>query len=254
MKREWIEPGEWPALESGEVHVWLAHVPNARLRLEELRALLSPDERERVARFKFEQHRERSQVARGVLRLLLAHYTGREAGALAFAYNAHGKPELREGGLHFNTSHSGDYVVFAFSHAGPVGVDIEQIRKDMQQHQAIAERHFAPGEQRQLNSLPEGERLRGFFELWARKEAFIKAPGEGVFGGLTHFETALDCERGVTIRGVRASDWWMSALPDVPGYAGAVALNAAACVAKFWKWNWLVGHQVAGHMPRKNPH
>ena len=236
MKRDWIEPGEWPMLAAGEVHVWLAHVPEVRPRPDELGALLSLDERERVARFKFAAHRERAQVARGVLRLLLAQYTGRDARSLAFAYNPHGKPQLTDSEIHFNTSHSGDYVAFAFTPVGIVGVDIEQIRKDMKEHEAIAERHFAPGEQRQLAVLPESERIRGFFELWTRKEAFIKARGDSLFSGLNTFETSLDYGCSLRVNGVAARDWWMFPLPDVPGYVGAVAVNAAACVPRFLKW------------------
>ncbi len=236
MNDIWIEPEETPALQDGEVHVWLVHVPSARVRLNDLAALLSADERERAARFRFERHRERAQVARGVLRSLLGHYTRCDAAAIRFAYNPHGKPELTNSNLYSNTSHSGDYAVFAFTRAGVVGVDIEQIHGDMSRHEAIAQRFFAPGEQQQLNSLPKSERARGFFHLWTGKEAFVKARGDGLFSGLDQFETALDGSRILSIHGAPARDWWMSALPNVPDYAGAVVVNASDCAPRFLKW------------------
>jgi 4'-phosphopantetheinyl transferase len=236
MKRDWIEVDDWPTLPAGEVHVWLVHVPDVRARLQELGALLSPDERDRVARFKFEKHRERAQVSRGVLRLLLGHYTGRDARPLVFSYNPHGKPAMTGHNVHFNASHSGDYVAFAFTRVAIVGVDIEQIRENMTEHEAIAERYFATREKDQLRALPEGERLHGFFQLWTRKEAFIKARGNGLFSDLARFETALDGSRVVSVDGVLADDWWMSPLPDVTGYAGTVAVNAGSCTPRFWQW------------------
>lgn len=236
MTGDWIEPNEFPALASGEVHVWLAHVPGATSRLQELAAVLSADERERAARFRFEPHRQRSQVARGVLRSLLGRYTGRDARSLSFFYNAHGKPELKDSDVHFNTSHSGEYAVFALTRLGAIGVDIEEIRRNVDRSDAIAQRHFAPGEQQQLNAVPESERTDAFFQLWTRKEAFVKARGDGLFSGLDQFETVLNGTRLVSVRGEPATNWWMSSLPTVPGYAGAVVVNAPGCTARFWRW------------------
>jgi 4'-phosphopantetheinyl transferase len=233
----WSEPQTWLAMAENDLHVWLANVPAARAHLAEFMAVLAPEERERAARFRFEQHRERSQIARGMLRLLLARYIEQEAGALRFTYNAHGKPELPGAGVHFNTSHSGDYVVVGFTRTGAVGVDIEQVRGDIARRDEIAQRHFAPGEQAQLSALPERERARAFFDLWTRKEAFVKARGDGLFSGLDQFETLLAEPRVLTVRGAPAADWWMSELPAVADYAGAVVVNAAVCQAHFWKWN-----------------
>jgi 4'-phosphopantetheinyl transferase len=115
-------------------------------------------------------------------------------------------------------------------------VDIECIREDWPRCEAIAERHFAPGEIQQLKALPESARTRGFFDLWTRKEAFVKARGVGLFSGLSQFETSLVCENGVRVNEVRADDWWMAALPELPGCAGSVAVNATRCEPRFWKW------------------
>ena len=236
MSDRWIEPDHWPALAEREVHVWLAHVPTLRRRLEEFVQLLSPEERERAARFRFDEHRERSQITRGGLRSLLAQYLGSGARELCFAYNAHGKPEVKSCGIYFNTSHSGDYAAFAFTRAGDVGVDIEKFRGDITRRDQIAERHFAPGERAQLQAIAEAERTRAFFDLWTRKEAFVKARGDGLFSGLNQFEVCLGEPRVISVHSAATTNWWMAALPEIEDYSGAIAVNAPSCSSHFWKY------------------
>jgi 4'-phosphopantetheinyl transferase len=236
MSQSWIEPREFPPLKNGEVHVWLANIPDVRPRLAEFQATLSSDETERASRFRFPEHRERSQISRGILRSLLGQYLAANPRELSFTYNAHGKPGLNDGDLRFNTSHAGDYVVLAFTEAANIGIDIERVRPDMARTEEIARRHFAPGEQAQLNALSEAERLRAFFDLWTCKEAFVKARGGGLFSGLDQFEVLLAEARVLSVCGVAVSDWWMSALPEVKDYAGAVAVNVPVCRPLFWRW------------------
>lgn len=235
MRDRWIEPENWPALAGDELHVWLAHFPSARVRRDEFAQLLSAEEHERAKRFRFDEHRERSQITRGLLRSLLGRYLGRAPEKLSFVYNAHGKPDVKDGGIHFNTSHSGDYAAFAFTRAGSVGVDIERFRADITRLEQIAERHFAPSERAELQALSEHERPRAFFDLWTRKEAFVKARGDGLFSGLNQFEICLSEPRVASVPAGAAVNWWMSALPHIEGYSGAVAVNAPSCLPRFWK-------------------
>ncbi len=233
--------GEQPAtgfLTDREVHVWLAHLRSAHQNIERLRSVLSDEENSRAEKFHFLEHRERWQMTRGILRILLGAYVEIPTNEIAFQYGAQGKPKLKyceSSGVHFNASHSGDYAVFAITRAGEAGVDIERIRDDMPRRDDIAQRYFAPGEQRQLFALAEPERARAFFKLWTRKEAFVKARGTGLFSGLDQFEVALDTPR-VTHGGAPGENFWMAELPPVPGYAGAVVVRASSCVAQFWKW------------------
>ena len=232
----WSEPREWPALGTGEVHVWLAHLPAAQDHAAKLCAALSPDEQERASRFRFDDHRIHWQLSRGLLRLLLGRYAGIEPAALRFTQGEHGKPDVPGIGIHFNNSHSGDDAAFAFTRAGAVGIDIEQVREDMQRREEIARKYFAPGEQQQLQALPATERPRAFFDFWTRKESFVKAHGDGLFSGLDQFETLLEPPFLLSIHGAPAVDWWMSALPEIDGYSGAVAVNAPSCRPQFFKW------------------
>ncbi len=240
MSDGWTEPQSWPALATGEVHVWLAHLPSARGELEQLTALLTSEERERAARFRTWVLRERWALARAILRSLLARYAGVGAQEIIFQLGAHGKPAFAppgDPGLHFNTSHSGDHAAFAFTRAGEVGVDIEEVRGEMRRHEAIAQRFFTPGERAALASMAEAGRLQAFFEFWTRKEAFVKARGDGVFSGLEKFEVSLREPRVLNVTGGEAADWWMTKLPELENYAGAVVVKAGACRPQFWRWN-----------------
>jgi len=240
MNAVWSDLTQSPQLSSGEVHVWLAHLPSASIHFNDYSSVLSAEEQSRGGRFRFELHRERWMISRGILRMLLSRYLGAQARELGFDYNAHGKPSLREPGapdFHFNASHSGDYAAFAFTRAGAVGVDIESVRAEMPQAEDIARRFFAPGEREQLLALPPGERTRAFYQLWTCKEAFVKAKGDGLFSGLDRFEVAVSSSRLLTVDGAPAGDWWMTALPEVPGLAGGLVVAASQCSPRFLRWS-----------------
>ncbi|HTD66080.1 MAG TPA: 4'-phosphopantetheinyl transferase superfamily protein [Candidatus Limnocylindria bacterium] len=237
---KWSEPQEWPALGAEQVHVWLAHLPSQRAHAPRFLEVLSPQELERAGRFRFETLRERAHFTRGILRLLLSRYVKTPPREITFIENAHGKPGIERPpgtGLFFNMSHSGEHAAWAITRLGEVGVDIEQARDDMSRLENIARRYFAPGEQKQLSALPKSEQTRGFFELWTRKEAFVKARGDGLFSGLDQFEVSLADARLLSINLEDAGHWWMSALPPLPGYAGAVVVKTPSCSPRFWNWN-----------------
>jgi 4'-phosphopantetheinyl transferase len=239
MNCEWMESSSWPALADGEAHVWLAYLPPARGEMDRLTELLSPEEVERAKQFRFDQHRERWLLARAILRSLLARYLETPAREIVFAHGPHGKPSLVQSAgkhLHFNTSHSGDYAAFAMTHSGEVGVDIEQVRADITRLEEIARRYFAPGEWKHLESLPGPERARAFFDCWTRKEAFVKARGDGLFSGLDQFEVSLTKAGVLSTPSGDEAQWSMAALPEIPGYSGAVVVKATACEFQFFRW------------------
>ena len=184
-------------LAAGTTHVW--RVPlNPLNQAEHYSRVLSDDERERVSRFYFPHHAKRYAVAHTALREILAAYEDVDPKALQFTTGEHGKPEFANGGvinptnLHFNLSHSGDLALIAVARSGAVGVDVEQWRTNVQ-HLEIAERFFSPHEQASLRALSGNEAiLRGFFSMWSRKEAYLKATGHGIARGLHHFDVSMD--------------------------------------------------------------
>lgn len=225
----WEPAGSFPHLAPEEVHVWrcsLAQPPEALHRLE---ALLTPDERDRAARFRFAEHRHGWIAARGLLRTLLGRYLRMEPAAVQLQYGEHGKPALEVEELQFNLSHSGDRVLYAFTRERRVGVDVEQFRPRLSRME-IAERFFSPTEVAALRALPEADREAGFFNCWTRKEAYIKALGTGLSAPLRDFDVTLSPGEPARLLATRpdpaaAARWWLADLPMEPGWAAVVAVE-----------------------------
>ncbi|MFZ0546949.1 MAG: 4'-phosphopantetheinyl transferase superfamily protein [Candidatus Promineifilaceae bacterium] len=240
---QWLDPPEKVVLEAGDLHVWRVWLDQqSAVYLAQLREILSPDERERAARFHFPQHRERYIVARGTLRLLLGRYLGRSPESVAFTYGPQGKPALGEGTaqetLAFNVAHSEDVALLAFIWGRPVGVDIEHIRplKDMAQ---LAARFFSVEEYQVWQAVSADSQDEAFFNCWSRKEAYIKALGEGLSHPLDRFVVTLrpgEVGRLVTVDGsaALAAKWQMQALHPMTGYASAVIVEGGWDRLKCW--------------------
>ncbi len=226
----WQTVGRTPDLDAGCVHVWRAWLDPATETLDAYGALLSDDERARADRFKFDHLRRRFTAARGALRRLLGGYLLRDPGSIEFEYGRHGKPTLADGAVHFNASHSGDMALFAFSRDAELGVDVERVTR-LRGADAIAERHFAPGEFAAYLSLDVDLRDEAFYQCWTRKEAFIKAIGDGIQFGLDRFEVAFgpgQPARLVTVHGDadEAASWRMESFRPAPEFEAAIAARA----------------------------
>jgi 4'-phosphopantetheinyl transferase len=242
---DWPVATSWPALDDQAVHVWATDFAAWRDDVDSLLSLLSPDERHRAESFRHGARRETAIVTRGLLRKLLAKYHAPEAGLIQFRYGVHGKPLLEDTNFHFNTSHSHDLVVFAFTRAGEVGVDIERIRADTPRLREIAEKYFAPGELKPLLAMPDAERTEAFFRCWTRKEAFLKARGDGVFGGLNKFEVSLDEKEARLLRvdgELNSRRWSMAPLHGIGEHAGAVVVRAPECRLSCWRLSPQIFH------------
>ena len=208
--------------------VWLADLDDAAA-VEGAGEVLSEDERARAQRFVFDVHRRRFIAARAWLRRCLAERLGRPAASLRFEYGPVGKPALAgTDRLRFNLSHSGRYALLAVTEGAEVGVDIEHVRP-LSDMEALAERVFSAAERAALAAVPADRRVEAFFAGWTRKEAYIKARGEGI-GMLGAIEVALS--PGQAPRLVRVADrpdeperWSIEALSPVPGFAAAVCLQ-----------------------------
>ena len=168
-------------LEPGMVEIWMAWLDAEEDTFARLQATLSDDERERAA-VKESGSQRRFVTARGILRELLASYTGVLPTELAFEYSEHGKPGVLTaagGGPRFNISHSGDLALFAFSPDLEVGVDVEQVRARPRLDE-IAEKYFSDTEAEMVAGLMDEERDSLFATYWTRKEALYKATGTGI--------------------------------------------------------------------------
>jgi 4'-phosphopantetheinyl transferase len=238
----WAAAPRRPRLAAGDIDVWLARLNEAG-DAPAFTGVLSADERARAARFVFERDRYQFVTTRAVLRHLLGAYLDRDPAALEFEYDHHGKPRVIGQGspLEFNVSHSSNAAVLAFSRAGAVGIDVEAIR-GVDDGDGLAERFFAPGEAQTLRAVSPVHRDRAFFNCWTRKEAFIKAIGEGLSHALDSFEVTLapaDPVRMVHVGGdaSEASHWTLTALPPEPGYAGALAVRGVPRAIRCLAWS-----------------
>lgn len=242
----WLPAPPGPlALAPDEVHVWRASLrppPDVLARLE---AHLSPDERARAARFHFPRHRTAFVAGRGVQRDILARYTGLTPDRLAYREGPYGKPELagagEERGIRFNVSNSGDLALYAVTLRREIGVDLEQLRP-MPDGRDIARRFFSAPENEVFTALAEEVRDVAFFRCWTRKEAYIKAIGEGLSMPLDRFDVAFapgEPARILHTRGnpAEAERWTMLALEPGPGYVGALAVEGAGWHPFLFSWH-----------------
>jgi 4'-phosphopantetheinyl transferase len=210
------------------IEVWTAKLEAGTTRLAEYEHMLSADERARAGRFHFAQDRHRFIVARGILRTLVAGRLGLAPAAVAFSYLAHGKPAVAaESPLDFNLSHSGNRALFALSGNGRVGVDLEALDRDVDV-MALAQRFFHPGETAALRQLPQPLRRRAFFACWTRKEAVVKATGDGLLAApMDAFEVSVapDAPPRILASGrLVAADWSLHTIAASPGHAATVAV------------------------------
>ncbi|MCT7965413.1 4'-phosphopantetheinyl transferase superfamily protein [Laspinema sp. D1] len=211
-----------------QVHVWRVELDRNSTEIRQFRALLSQEEQKRADRFYFEPDRSRFIVGRGMLRSLLGKYLQIAPDKIEFQYSAKGKPMLAnvEQRLHFNLSHSGGLALYAIA-SEPVGIDLEQIRPVSDAEQ-LAKRFFTPAEAEAIAALPMAQKQAAFLNAWTRKEAYLKATGDGL-AGLDEVEVSLIPgmpAKLVAIQGNSelASRWFIAELYPHPDYVAAVAI------------------------------
>jgi 4'-phosphopantetheinyl transferase len=241
----WLRPQGPVKLTPGEVHVWRTALEQSPGKVESLLSTLTADERDRAERFHFQRDRDRFIIARGTLRAILGRYLGIEPDALRFSYSDHGKPSLvdeHRANLRFNVSHSHKLALFAFAVTRELGVDLEWIRADVADEQ-IAERFFSAEEVGVLRMLPKEIQSEAFFNCWTRKEAYIKAIGEGLSMPLSRFvvslapgdPAALLSANGSTTDS-EVSRWLLRDLDPGIGYKGAIIAEGRDWELSCWQW------------------
>ena len=174
-----------------EVHVWSVGTQAEDAIVQRLEAVLSPDEKHRAARFRFPHLRQSFVITHGVLRCLLGRYLGLDPAGLRFDYGSRGKPALISAAhIEFNAAHSSGLAAFAFTLGCPIGVDLEQVRP-LPEMRMIADRFFCPEEAAEIMALEPSQREPAFFRCWTRKEAYIKATGDGLSAPLNEFRVTV---------------------------------------------------------------
>lgn len=218
------------SLNSGEAHIWVASINQQKEKEAKYWSTLSSDEKERANRFYFEKDKTGFTVARGILRQLSGNYLNLEAKSVVFDYQPKGKPSLSQSkDLKFNISHSSDLVLFAFYNNIEIGVDVEWINKAVE-WELISGNFFSKNEQQALHELEDTLKPLGFFNCWTRKEAFIKAEGDGLTFPLDKFSVNLKPGETPELLELETDpnsvkDW--SLFSFIPGrdYVGALAIK-----------------------------
>jgi 4'-phosphopantetheinyl transferase len=226
--------GNWsasaPDLRSRDVHVW--RLRPAEYDVDHGWSLLSTDERERASRFYLDVHRNFYVATHAAVRRVIGSYLNKAPDALTLLEGLNGKPAVSNATLEFNLSHSGEFALLAISSDARVGVDVERWRHA---HAAelitLATRFFSEREREGVcdSTLNDACVVQRFYAVWSRKEAYLKASGVGITGGLDHFSMSHD-EPARLLEDQHDADamsrWTVAALPVGNGYAAALVAEA----------------------------
>jgi 4'-phosphopantetheinyl transferase len=219
-------------LPDSAVEVWLMPLDVPASDLERYSKLLARDERMRVARFHFERDRLRYTIARGVLRVLLGNHLGLAPAAIEFAQGEHGKPYVASPAapVHFNLSHCADLAIYAISRTHVPGVDIDRLDRKVDDA-ALARRYFSAREYAGLQSIAPADRKRAFLTCWTRKEAVVKATGDGLRMALEQIEVTVDPDARPQLLNIPAGNtagWTLHTVDAGSAHAATVALYRAS--------------------------
>lgn len=223
------------------VHLWQVDLDLTRRQISQLQESLSIEETIRAGRFQFERDRRRYEAVHGVLRIIMSRYLGCAPAQVHYQVTSKGKPFLANSSeLYFNLSHSHERALVAITNSHPIGVDIEQIRP-LDDLNALARQCFSAYEYQQFAALPAPDNLQGFFNAWTRKEAFIKAIGDGLSYPLANFDVSLlpgEPARLLAIASAphEASEWTLQAVNAGAGYAAAFAVRATEVTVQYLDW------------------
>jgi len=245
----WLPPPERCTLTAEEVHVWRVWLDQEPSTVQAFLEILSPDELVRARKYYFHRDFEHFVVARGVLRDIISRYVNVSSHKVQFLYDQYGKPLLSPCGtpLCFNLSHSRGVALYAVSQVQAVGVDIEYAREDFSVDE-IAARFFSANEVATLRALPSDLRTVAFFNCWTRKEAYIKARGEGLSHPLDRFTVSII--QGEPVRLLKADDpgetsrWTLIELSAGSNHIASLAVEGKVRMLR--QWHWMRSQDVLG--------
>ena len=240
----WSAPPENLNLASEGVHIWRVSLMQPEVVIERCRGLLPADEIARAERFHFERDRRRFVVSHSMVRSVLGRYLELKPQELRFVYGPKGKPEVAPEwnslGLKFNLSHSGEFALMGVAAKLIMGIDIEEIRPDFGT-QEIAQRFFSRQEVATFLSLPQHQRVEAFFYCWTRKEAYIKAQGEGLSLALDSFDVTFAPGAEPALLRVaqdpnEVTRWKLYNINPGPGYKAALMIEGQHHHLQYFDW------------------
>ena len=235
-----LELGGTLALAELDLHVWAIELNADDRVVAACHSLLSDAEKTRAARFFQDRHRRLYTLSHGSLRTLLGSYLKVPPASIQFRSGPAGKPFLADSNaaLQFNVSDSGDLALIGLARGGEIGVDVEYVKR-MADMESIARHFFSPEECSDLLSLKEDDRAEAFFRCWTRKEAYLKALGDGLAAPLDSFQVTLRANEEprllrTALAGGETAHWHMHHLAPAPDYLGAIAYSGAPRRIREW--------------------
>jgi 4'-phosphopantetheinyl transferase len=244
LDASWLRPPLPLTFPSGRIDVWRVHLDESTAPGCEESAL-SSDEIARASRFHFENDRLHFTRCRSALRCILSGYIAIPGAEIRFEYLNGGKPQVvadqNPRVLQFNVSHSANVALIAVSSEHRLGVDVEKIRADVDTA-ALSERFFSLRERAGLQALPDPLRVLGFFACWTRKEAFLKATGDGLSFPLADFSVTTQPDLDPQLEEINGNTetgkpWFLADLGVADGFRAAVAVERSSSPIKIYAWN-----------------
>lgn len=230
----WKQPPLALHLPDDKIHLWKENLDVSSDCRQAYFDLLNPTERERAARYRFEEPRNRFVVTRAILRRLIGRYTHLSPDKIVFDTNTWGKPMLAEcmdSHMEFNVAHSKDLALYAFASNRSVGVDVEYVHPIENVDHLVAN-FFSDYELQVFKQIPEELRLQAFFNGWTRKEAYIKGRGKGLSIPLNSFDVTLEPGESVALLEDRTNEteaqrWQLLDIKPGNGYTAALAVEGS---------------------------
>lgn len=200
-------------------------------------SLLNEEELQRAKRFYFAVHQRRFTMGRALMRVILSHYLNKDPKDLQFSTHEYGKPYLlNDPHLQFNLSHSQDLALLAIGQDHALGIDIEYFSG--RPFKGMSQMMFSKQEQQQFTHVPTSMRTLSFFQVWAQKEAFIKASGMGLSYPTQSFDVPVLSNCNTDIRDEKhALTWHMRAfMPKIACFA-ALCHHPNIQTVRYQKWD-----------------
>jgi len=246
---QWCLPSKDLSLGRSDIHVWRASLDLDSSQVQILQKNLTQEESAKALRLYFPRDRRYFIVTRALLRMLLGYYLDIEPIEVQFLYRQHGKPTLvndsNMDALNFNLSHSNGLVLYCVTYGREIGIDIQGVQTNIP-YGIIAKKFFSPQEVSMLRDLPICMQKEAFFKCWTRKEAYVKARGEGILGTLSHFDVSVAPDKPAELLSVYGDPkethlWSLLDLFPGPGFVAALTVEGHDCPVTCYKMKspWL---------------
>lgn len=228
----WETPPQNLSLKNSEIHIWLINIDDFTQHLQFFSNFLSPEELLRASKYRGDNLQNNFIINRGLLRAILAKYLPTNPHEIEFNYQSKGKPFIINSNpnqIKFNLSHKNKYTIYSICN-NDLGIDIEAIRSNINVED-IAKRFFTAHEYNKLCRFSAAKQLEYFFQLWTAKEAYLKAIGEGLSGGLNSINLSKkdnDKTWRIEINNLSPEEnkmWQIITFNVVPNYLASLAIK-----------------------------